>query len=162
MSCRRHGLLWNLPRISDGSSITFALTVILILRVIIKIRFLTLLGLTILPKLWQVLTGLQQDLDEIVEHWFIAVIDKGGGETLVANACGTTWEILVMKVRKRAELHTNTVDVLVHAVVLDVWAVIVDDVHDVTDVETTSRDTSSDHDGRLASAECTPGNGQQG
>ena len=63
---------------------------------------------------------------------------------------------------ERAEVHTNTVDVLVHAIVLDVGTIVVDDMHDVADVETTSRDTGGDHDGRLASSECTPENGQQG
>lgn len=67
-----------------------------------------------------------------------------------------------MKTRECGEVHTDAMNVFVHAVVIDVWAVVVDDMHDITDVKPSSRDTGGDHDGRLAGAECTPGDGQQG
>ena len=46
-------------------------------------------------------------------------------------------------------------NVLILAVVLDGWEVEVDDVHNVADVEATSRHTGSDHDGSLACLEST-------
>ena len=46
-------------------------------------------------------------------------------------------------------------NVLIFTVVLDGREVKVDDMHDITNVKTTSRDTGSDHDGCFASAEGT-------
>lgn len=52
-------------------------------------------------------------------------------------------------------MHTNAVNVFVNAAVKHVWKVVVDDVHDVANVKTAGRDTSSDEDGTLAGAERT-------
>ena len=46
----------------------------------------------------------------------------------------------------RAEL-TDTMNVLILSIILSGWHVKVDDVHDIANVETASRNTGSDHDG---------------
>jgi hypothetical protein len=147
VSCFEHGFSWNLPRITFGRSIGTLLAVILILGVIVKVRILTSLGSAFLPELRQVLAGLEENLDQVVEHRFVLVIDKGGGETLVADASSATWNLLVAEARRRGEAHTNAMNILIHAVVLDVWAVVVDHVHDIADVKTSSRDAGGDHNG---------------
>lgn len=56
--------------------------------------------------------------------------------------------------------YTDAMNVFIHTVVLNVWTVIVDDVHDVTNVKTTSGDTGSNHDRSTTCLEGTTEGGQ--
>ena len=53
-------------------------------------------------------------------------------------------------------------NVLLDTAVLSIGKIIVDDVHDIANVKTASRDTGSDQDWSLASAESTTRTSQQG
>jgi hypothetical protein len=53
----------------------------------------------------------------------------------------------------KAGLLTNTMDILVDTAVRDTRQVEVDDVHHILDVESPSRNTSGNQDGRFSSAE---------
>ena len=47
-------------------------------------------------------------------------------------------------------------NVFILSVVVDIWAVVVDDMHDIAYIQPTSRHTGRNHDGRLAILEGTP------
>ena len=51
---------------------------------------------------------------------------------------------------------TNAVNVLVYSSVGGTWEVEVDNVHDVSNIETTGCDIGCNHDRRLAGTESTP------
>ena len=58
--------------------------------------------------------------------------------------------------------HTNPVDVFINPTVIDAWEIVVDDVHDVTNIKSTSCDGRSDEDGAFPSAERSSKLGQIG
>jgi hypothetical protein len=83
--------VWHLPRITSGITTLSIITVtILIVRVVVEINVLALSRLSIVPEVWQVLARLEKDLDQVVEHRLILVIDECGGETLIADTSSTT------------------------------------------------------------------------
>lgn len=57
----------------------------LIIRIVIEVDWLITFWLAISPELRKLLTVLEKNLDEIVEHGLVAIVDEGSGETLVAN-----------------------------------------------------------------------------
>ena len=150
----------QLPSVLSCTALGSAtLTIILIRRVVIEIRLLVIGRLAIFPEVRKICLGFDEDLDKIVEHGFVPIVDEGSGQTLIANASSSTWYRLAWKHCNRLRL-TDAVNVLVHAIVFDIWAVIVDDVHDIADVEATSGDSGGDKDGGFASAESAAVEGQ--
>lgn len=82
---------------SSIATITFASSLILIIGVVVEINFSTFLWLAILPEVRQVLTRLEENLDQVVEHGFILVVDESGGDTHIANACSAACDILAVE-----------------------------------------------------------------
>lgn len=84
-----------------------------------------------------VLVRLPQELDQVTNDVLVTAVEERSGNTSVTRTTSTT----------------NAVNV-----VIDVGGkVIVDDVHDVRDIETTSSDGSSDHNGCATLTECIEG-----
>lgn len=88
-----------------------------------------------------ILLRLDQDLDEVFGDVLVAVIVERCCLALVANASSAT----------------NAVDVFGDTIVLSGRQIIVDDMLDVGDVQSTGSDTSGNHDRTLGSAESTQG-----
>lgn len=90
-------------------------------------------------ELWNLAVALDEDVDEILSNVLVAVVVERGRKTLVADTSSAS----------------DAVDVLRDAAVRGAWQVVVDDVTNVLDVPTTSRDTGGDEDGSTTSAEGT-------
>ena len=54
------------------------------------------------------------------------------------------------------ERHTDTVNVFIDAAVIHAWKVVVDHMHDIADIKTTTRHRSGDENRAHTSAESTP------
>ena len=91
--------MWRLsPRVNSSiATITFASILSLIIGVVVEINIYACLWLAVLPEVWHLLTRLEEDLDQVVEHRFILVVDKGGGETHIADACSAAYYILAVE-----------------------------------------------------------------
>jgi len=115
-------------------------TVRLVVGAVVPLDGLGVLGLEPLKELRNLLLGLNEDLAEVLAEVVVAVVEERGSLALIADTRGTA----------------NAVDVLRDASMLGGRQVVVDDVLDVGNIETTGTHTSSDHDGATTSAERTP------
>jgi hypothetical protein len=55
------------------------------------------------------------------------------------------------------ERQTNAVNVFIDATVICVWKIVVDHMHDIADIKTTTGHSRGDENGAHAGAESTPG-----
>jgi hypothetical protein len=112
----------------------------LIVGAVVPLNALGVLGHELLEELRNLLLGLDQDLAEVFTEIFVAVVEERGSLACVADTRGAT----------------DAVDVLGDAVVLSRGQIVVDDVLDVGNIETTSSNTGSDQDGAATSTEGAP------
>jgi len=112
----------------------------LVVATIVPLEVVWVLRLELLEEVGNVLLRLNENLAEVLADILVAVVVEGGGLTGVADTRGAT----------------DAVDVLGDAVVLSRRQVVVDDVLDVGDIETTSGHASSDEDGAATGAEGAP------
>ena len=116
-----------------------SLSLALLVRIIVELDVFCVLRLIPFKEIRDLLLGLHEDLGESFGDVFVAVIVEGGSHADVADTSGTP----------------NAMHVLVDASIFSAGEVVVDDMHDVLDVEATSRDTSGNEDGSFASLEST-------
>jgi hypothetical protein len=112
----------------------------LVVSTVVPVDLGGILRLELLKEVGNVLLGLDQDLAEVFAQVLIAVVVEGGGLTLVANTRGPT----------------DAMHILGDATVLGGWEIVVDDMLDIGDIETTSSDTGSYKNGATASSERAP------
>lgn len=95
-------------------------------------------------EVWDFAFALDKDVDEILSEILVTIVVKRSSQTLVADTGGATDAVHVLG------------DTTIHLA----WEVVVDDVLDVLDIPTTSRDAGSDEDGCTTSAESAARQGQ--
>ena len=81
----------------------------------------------------QLLIGLHQQLDQVLDQVPVLLIEEAGGKTQVTHTTSST----------------NTVDILLYIS----WQVKVDDMLDIGDIQTSGSNSSGNYDGSLASLE---------
>jgi hypothetical protein len=91
------------------------------------------LASNVLEEGWDLLVGLLQQINELTDDTAVATVEEGSGDTSVTSTASTT----------------DTMNV-----VIDIsWEIVVDDVGDVWNIETTSGDGSGDQDWAAAVTE---------
>lgn len=112
----------------------------LIVRVVIELECSTLVGLQVGEKVWDFTLALHENIDELLGDIFVAVVVERRGKALMSDASSAT----------------DAVDVLSNAAVHAGWEIEVDNVHNIFDVPTASRDTCSNKNGSTTSTEVAP------
>jgi hypothetical protein len=74
----------------------------------------------------------------------------------VINISTNTWERIEAEAKSKTGQRTNPMDILGDTTVHDLGEVIIDDVHDIGNVQTSGRETSSDHNWALGGLERAP------
>lgn len=128
-------------------------TLVLIIRVVVEISFLILWNV-LGEEFGNILVVFQENLGQERGHTLILIVVEGSGKTNVTNTRSTTYDELVEAMWGFKD-HTNAMNVLIFTVVVDRREIEVDDVHDVAYIKTSTGNTSGDHDGSFARAECT-------
>ena len=101
----------------------------------------TTLRLEVFQEVWNRLFSLEQNVDEALCELFVTLVVERGGAANVTDAAGTA----------------NAMNILVNATLTSRGEIVVNDMADVGDVNSTTRDLSGDQDRRLATLESAPG-----